>query len=95
MSANVAHDLHGTEEAEATATRSARARIILALGPATVAAGVLWALAQPWRLTLLQPHHQGFWWLVSEPPFYVIAVGVIFRVLIAPGVVEDLEEAER
>jgi hypothetical protein len=94
MSANVAHDLHGTEETT-VATRSTRARVILALGPATVLAGVLWALAQPWRLTLLHPHHQGFWWLVSEPPIFVVAVGIIFRVLIAPGVVEDLEEAER
>ena len=94
MSANVAHDLHGTEEAEA-ATHSTRARVILAIGPATAVAGVLWALAQPWRLTLLHPHHQGFWWLLSEPPLYVVAVGILFRVLVAPGVVEDLEEAGR
>jgi ABC-type amino acid transport system permease subunit len=65
---------------------------VLALGPLTVLAGIIWALAQPYRITLLHPHDQGFWWLFSEPPLYVILVGVLFHVLVAPGVVEDLEE---
>jgi hypothetical protein len=93
MSANVAHDLQGTN-AQAAAARSTRARIILGIGPATALTGIVWALAQPWRLTLLHPHHQGLWWLLSEPPIYVVLVGVLFRVVIAPGVVEDLEAEE-
>ena len=52
-----------------------------------------WALLQPYRITLLDPAGQGFWWLVSQPPLYAIAVGVIFHLAIAPGVVADLEEA--
>ena len=68
---------------------------MLALGPLTAAAGVAWALAQPWRLTLLHPVGQGFWWLVAEPPLYVVLVGVLFRLLLAPGIVADLVEAER
>jgi hypothetical protein len=47
---------------------------------------------QPWRLTLLHPHAQGFWWLVAEPPLYVVLVGILFRLVIVPGLVEDLEE---
>jgi hypothetical protein len=70
-----------------------RARIVLALGPATAVAGIVWALAQPWRLTVLHPAGQGFWWLVAEPPLYVVLVGVLFRLLLAPGIVADLEEA--
>ena len=71
-----------------------RSALVLALGPLTVLAGVVWALLQSYRITLLQPHGQGFWWLFSEPPLYVILVGVLFHFVVAPGVVADLEEAE-
>jgi hypothetical protein len=92
MSADIAHELHRKED-ERTVVR-ARARVVLALGPVTSFAGVLWAIVQPWRLTLLHPHGQGFWWLVAEPPLYVVLVGVMFRVVIARGLVADLDEAE-
>jgi hypothetical protein len=74
--------------------RSARAAVVLALGPLTALAGVVWAIAQPWRITLLDPAGQGFWWLVSQPPLYVVGVGALFHLLVAPGIVADLEEAE-
>ena len=69
-------------------------RLVLGMGPATALAGVAWALLQPWRLTLLHPHGQGFWWLLAEPPLYVAVVGVLFRWVIAPGLVADLEAEE-
>ncbi len=94
MSADYARGLEAPRTEEA-ARRTARARVVLAMGPATIAAGVVWALAQPWRITLLHPSGQGFWWLVSEPPLYVILVGLLFRYVVAPGVVSDLEESER
>ena len=90
MSADIAHDLQSTIE-EAPAVRPLSARLVLALGPLTACAGVGWALLQPWRLTLIHPHGQGFWWLVSEPPLYVVLVGLLFRFLIAPGLAEDIE----
>jgi hypothetical protein len=77
---------------EAAVARTWRARVVLALGPGVALAGVVWALVQPWRITLLEPAGQGFWWLVSEPPLYVVLVGILFRVLVAPGLVEDLGE---
>jgi hypothetical protein len=97
MSADIAHELHGEREREraATAATSARVRIVLAIGPATAAAGVVWAFIQPWRLTLLDPHGQGFWWLFAEPPLYVVLVGVLFRLLIARPLVQDMEDAGR
>jgi hypothetical protein len=73
------------------AARSLRARIVLALGPATVLGGIVWALVQPWRLTILHPFHQGFWWLVSEPPLYVVLVGLVFRIVVAPALAEDVD----
>ena len=74
---------------------SVRARTISALGPLTMVGGVAWAFLQPYRITLLHPHGQGFWWLVIEPPLLVVLVGVVFAVFVAPGLIEDLEEGER
>ena len=74
--------------------RSLRARIVLAIGPATVVAGIVWALVQPYRLTLLHPYGQGFWWLFSEPPLYVVLFGVLFRVVVARPLVDDLERRQ-
>ena len=92
MSADFAHE-NVSRTIPRAITRSPRVRLVLALGPLTVLAGLAWALVQPWRLTLLHLHGQGFWWLVAEPPLYVVLVGVLFRALIAPGLVEDLEES--
>ncbi|MDQ2983351.1 MAG: hypothetical protein M3R70_05440 [Actinomycetota bacterium] len=73
---------------------AARALVVTGLGPLTVGAGVLWALLQPYRITLLHPFGQGFWWLVVEPPLLVMLVGVLFAALVAPGLLEDLEEED-
>jgi hypothetical protein len=95
VSADIAHRLERKLQARDAAARSRlwRARVILALGPLTVTVGIVWALAQPWRLTLLHPFHQGFWWLLAEPPLYVVLVGILFRLVLAPGIVADLTEA--
>ena len=53
------------------ARRSTRAKVVVAIGPTTMLAGVLWGLLQPYRLTFLHPHGQGFWWLAVEPPLIV------------------------
>jgi hypothetical protein len=74
--------------------RSARALVLLTIGPAAVLAGLVWALFQPYRITLLDPTGQGFWWLVAQPPLYVVAAGVFFHIVIAPGIVADLEEQQ-
>jgi hypothetical protein len=95
VSADIAHRLERKLNAHDAAARSRlwRARVILALGPLTVTAGIVWALAQPWRMTLLHPLGQGFWWLFAEPPLYVVLVGILFRLVLAPGIVADLTEA--
>lgn len=78
-------------ELEAPLRQSLRARLITALGPLTAAAGVIWAIVQPYRVTLLHPGDEGFWWLLVEPPLLVVAVGLVFYFLVAPGVLADLE----
>ena len=93
MSADYAHGLQAPR-AEETTRQTGRVRAVLAIGPLTVAAGIAWAVVQPWRLTLLHPHGQGIWWLIAEPPLYVVFVGLLFRFVVARGLVEDLERDE-
>jgi hypothetical protein len=78
-------------ELEAPRARSIRVRAVRTLGPLTAAAGLAWALAQPYRVTLLHPRGETFWWLFVEPPLLVLLVGVLFHLLVTPGLVEDLE----
>ena len=82
------------QERVAARSRTARVRIVAALGPLTMLGGVAWAFLQPYRLTILHPHGEGFWWLFVQPPLLVIAVGVVFSLLMAPGLIEDLEDQE-
>ncbi|MFN2468225.1 MAG: hypothetical protein ABR521_08890 [Gaiellaceae bacterium] len=67
---------------------------VYAIGPATVLAGLVWAIAQPYRITLLHPRGEGFWWLVVEPPLLVVLVGLVFHLFLAPPLLADLEEAD-
>jgi hypothetical protein len=82
-------------ERVATRRRSLRARAVAALGPLTMLGGVCWAFLQPYRITLLHPHDQGFWWLLVQPPLLAVLVGVVFALFVAPGVIEDLEAEDR
>ena len=79
-------------ELEVPAQRTARARIVSVLGPATALAGLIWAIVQPYRITLLHPHGEGFWWLFVEPPLLVIAVGLFFHFVVVPGLLDDLQD---
>lgn len=78
-------------ELEVPLQRTARARIVSALGPLTALGGVIWAILQPYRLTVLHPHGQGFWWLAVEPPLYVVAAGIVFTLVVARPLLADLE----
>ena len=80
-----------TRQPAALAYSTPRTRAVSLLGPLAVMAGVVWAILQPYRLTLLHPHHQGFWWLVIEPPLLVAAAGLFFALVIARPLVADLE----
>ena len=89
MNAELAHQLKAR-----TARRSARAVAVSAIGPLAIVGGLAWAFVQPYRITLLHPRGQGFWWLVVEPPLLVMLVGLLFALLVLPGLLEDLEAAE-
>jgi hypothetical protein len=67
---------------------------VLSLGPTTVLVGLVWAILQPYRVTLLHPGGQGFWWYAVEPPVLVILAGLLFHYAVARGVAADLEAAQ-
>jgi hypothetical protein len=74
-----------------THSRTRGAYAVSMLGPVAVAAGLVWAVLQPNRITLLHPFHQGFWWLVIEPPLLVVLAGLIFAVIVARPLIADME----
>ena len=76
----------------AEAAQSLRARAVSLIGPGATAAGIIWAILQPYRVTLLHPRGQGFWWLAIEPPLLVAAAGLVFALVVARPLLADLEE---
>jgi len=85
--------MNSTYASQATErSRFARPQVVSLLGPVVSAAGVVWAILQPYRVTLLHPRGQGFWWLVIEPPLLVAAAGLFFSLAVARPLIADLEE---
>ena len=52
--------------------------------------GAVWAIAQPYRLTLLNDTRGGLWDYVAQPPLLVIAVGLFFGLVVARPLVRAL-----
>ena len=75
--------------------RQARALAVQLLGPATMLSGLVWAVAQPYRIAFLYPEGKGAYDYLVQPPLLVVVVGLVFLVLIAPGLIADLERGER
>jgi hypothetical protein len=82
------------EGARATTKHSRRHTAVSALGPLTALAGLIWALIQPYRITMLDPDGHGFWYLAIQPPLLVILAGALFHFWVVPGLLTDLEEVE-
>ena len=78
-----------------TLRRGFRVLAVEALGPITVLGGIVWAFAQPYRVTFFYPEGKGFWDWAVQPPLLVVLVGLLFALVVAPGIVDDLESAER
>lgn len=83
-----------TEVPQIRARRSARAVAVSAVAPLVALAGLVWAVLQPYRITLLHPRGESFWWLAVEPPLLVLLVAALFHFAIAPGLLRDLAEVE-
>jgi hypothetical protein len=75
-----------------SARRQRRVLAVLLLGPLTMLGGLVWAIAQPYRIAFLYPEGKGFYDYLVQPPLLVVVVGALFMFLIAPGLTEDLEQ---
>ena len=73
------------------ARRGLRVLAVEAIGPLTILGGIVWAFAQPYRVTFFYPEGKGAWdWLV-QPPLLVVLVGLLIALFVAPRLVDDLE----
>jgi hypothetical protein len=86
--------MNSTYASEATTERSwlSRSQAVSLLGPVVAAGGIVWAILQPYRITLLHPRGQGLWWLLIEPPLLVVVAGIVFAIVVARPLLSDLEE---
>jgi hypothetical protein len=71
--------------------RQRRVVAVLLIGPVTMFAGLVWAIAQPYRIAFLYPDGKGAYDYLVQPPLLVVLVGLLYMVVIAPGLAEDLE----
>jgi hypothetical protein len=74
--------------------RQRRIVAVQLLGPLTILGGLVWAIAQPYRIAFLYPDGKGFYDYLAQPPLLVVFVGLAFLLLIAPGLIEDLESED-
>jgi len=95
VSSEIATSIPREDERQGTVRRPWRALAVQLLGPLTILGGLIWAVAQPYRIVLLDRAGQGLYDYLFQPPLLVMLVGLAFTLVIAPGLVEDLEAEER
>ncbi|HEU5264038.1 MAG TPA: hypothetical protein VLA69_03275 [Gaiellaceae bacterium] len=95
MSSEIATGIPERAERRRRVTRrQQRALTVQLLGPLTMVAGLVWAVAQPYRIVFLDPGGKGFYDFLFQPPLLVVVVGLGYALFIAPGLVEDLAAEE-
>jgi hypothetical protein len=95
VSSEIATSIPERRERRRVARPSRKVVVIQLLGPLTILAGVVWAVAQPYRIAFLDPDGKGLYDFLVQPPLLVVLVGLVYALGIAPGLVEDVEEVER
>jgi hypothetical protein len=95
VSSELVGQLERRAERRRSVRRPPRELAIESLGLLTMLAGVVWAIAQPYRIAFLDPDGKGFYDFLAQPPLLVFVVGLVFAFVIAPGLLEDLREGER
>jgi hypothetical protein len=83
------------KDARRVVRRPWRPLAVQLLGPLTILGGLVWAIAQPYRIVLLDRDGRGLYDYLFQAPLLAIAVGLVFTFAIAPGLVEDLEATGR
>jgi hypothetical protein len=94
VNSDIATSIPREEARQGVARRPWRIFAVQLLGPLTVVGGLAWAVAQPYRIILLDRDGQGLWDFAFQPPLLVVVVGLLFTFAIAPGLVEDVDQKE-
>jgi hypothetical protein len=94
VSSEIATSIPREQRRQRVARRPSRTLAVQLIGPLTVVAGLVWAVAQPYRIVFLDRGGQGLYDYLFQPPLLVVAVGLVFTFVVAPGLVEDLESVE-
>ncbi len=95
MSSEIATSIPREDARQGLARRPWRTLAVQLLGPLTMLGGLVWAVAQPYRIVFLDREGQGPYDYLFQPPLLVVLVGLVFTLLIAPGLVEDLDAEEQ
>jgi hypothetical protein len=96
VSSEFATSIPSEERREGVERRPWRAFVVQLLGPVTILGGLVWGVAQPYRILILDRDRGGdLYDYVFQGPLLVIVVGLAFSVLVAPGLVHDLALQER
>jgi len=93
VSSELARSFTRSKERRRT-THAPRVLAIEAIGPLTIVAGVVWAIAQPYRVAFIHRDGKGVYDYLVQPPLLVVVVGILFGLLVAPSLVRDLLEAD-
>jgi len=94
VNSEIATSIPREETRRRVARRPWRVFAVQLLGPLTVVGGVVWAIAQPYRIVLLDREGQGLWDYLFQPQLLIVLVGLLFTFAIAPGIVEDVDLRE-
>jgi hypothetical protein len=94
VNSEIATSIPREDARQGVARRPWRVFAVQLLGPLTIVGGLGWAVAQPYRIVLLDREGQGVWDYLFQPPLLVVLVGVLFALAIAPGIVEDVDRME-
>lgn len=96
MGPEIATSITSEREQQRVERRPWRALAVQLLGPLTMVGGVVWGVAQPYRILLIDRGRGGdLYDYVFQGPLLVILVGLVYTVFVAPGLVSDLEAVER
>jgi hypothetical protein len=93
VSSEIAGQLEQGAERRRSARKPARVIAVEAIAPLTVVAGIVWAIAQPYRIAFIYRDGKGLYDYLAQPPILVVLVGIVFGIIVAPGLVADIEEA--
>jgi hypothetical protein len=95
VSSEIATSIPSERRRQGTERRPWRALAVQLLGPITIVGGLVWAVAQPYRIVIPDRDSQSVYDYVFQAPLLVVLVGLVFTFLVAPGLVDDLEAVKR